>query len=120
MQTRKQVGDAGYLVKCNHCKEFVLDAHRMMHAIDCRKRRNTKKLEQLTFAKGGKSLYAIHVIRRKAGEWIPETDYVHADDIKHARAQFWLGEPDAKSVRVVEIGLAIGTFQDQSTGVISL
>lgn len=106
------VGDRLHVVKCNHCKTFVLNEHRTWHAIECRAKRNRAKLGAMNLEKSGQLLYAVAAARRKHGRWQPPiVEHVHADGPGHARAQFLAGE-DKNNVHVIEVGLAIGVFED--------
>jgi hypothetical protein len=107
------VGDRLHVVKCNHCKSPVLFEHRAWHSIECRKRRNAKKLDAMNLSKDGKALYAIAAARKRKGQWrAPEIHYAHGETPSHAKHQFLSGETDP--IHVISIGLAIGWFEHES------
>lgn len=112
------VGDTLQVVRCNHCREVVLFEHRALHAYDCRKRREAKKLAHMNLSKDGKALYAVCVTRRRRNKWhAPEILYAHGDTPAEARRIAVAGETDP--IKVIETGLAVGWFQDQQTGLIT-
>lgn len=107
------VGDRLHVVKCNHCKQHVLFAHRAMHALECRQRRNQGKLNRMNLTKNGQQVYAVAATRKRRGRWsAPFIEHVHADSPQHARAQFMAGEKPG-STHIIETGLAIGWFEDK-------
>ena len=109
---RPGVGDRHHVVRCNHCRELVLHEHRSTHALQCRQRRNRAKLSRLNLEKNGQQVYAVVATRLRNGQWCaPIIEHVHATCSAHARAQFLAGE-NKNTTRVLEIGLAIGWFQD--------
>lgn len=111
-QSRSGVGDRHHVVRCNHCKGLVLYEHRTAHALECRKRRNSQKLAAQNLSKNGQQVYAVVATRLQRGQWsAPFIEHVHATDAVHARAQFFAGE-NKNTTRVLEVGLAIGWFQD--------
>lgn len=115
--TNPVVGDRLHVVKCNHCKSPVLFAHRAMHALECRQRRNAAKLAAMNLSKDGKPLYAIAASRRRKGQWkAPEIHYAHGDTPSDAKSQFLSGEHEP--IHIVSVGLAIGWFEHE-TGLIT-
>jgi len=119
-QGRKRygVGDRCNVVRCNHCRDFVLFEHRAAHALECRAKRNRQKLAAINLEKNGQRLYAVVASRRRKGRWsAPFIEHVHAANPAHARAQFLAGE-NKNHTHVIETGLAIGWYQDEQTGAI--
>lgn len=115
------IGDRLHVMRCNHCREFVLNEHRAMHALDCRAKRNREKLGAMNLEKNGQALYAVAATRRRRGRWsAPVIEHVHANDPAHARAQFMAGEIPPAQTRIIDIGLAIGVFCDETNGKLSL
>ncbi len=107
------VGDRLAVVRCNHCKVLVASEHRTAHALECRSKRNQTKLAAINLEQKGQPTYAILFSRLLAdGSWTPPlTEYVNAHNVLHARGQFLAGE-DRSKVTIIEVGLAIGWFQD--------
>lgn len=104
------------LVRCNHCKSIVRLADRRAHAKDCRSRQNQKRLEKMATARKGLLMYAIAAARWTPGGWKKEVHHVHAEDIKHAKAQFCYAEPNRKLVHIIAVGLCIGWEVNPDTG----
>lgn len=109
-------GDNPDLVRCDYCKAIVRKEDRRAHAKDCRSRRNQKKLDQMTMKRKGLCMYAIAAARNVNGSWNKEVHHVHAEDEKHARAQFCYAEPNRKLVHIIAVGLCIGWQADADTG----
>lgn len=107
------VGDRAHVVRCNYCKVLVASEHRTAHALECRAKRNRAKLAAVNLEKNGQQFYAIVATRFKpdVGWSAPTIDHVHAYNPDHARAQFLAGE-NKNTTRILEVGLAIGWFQD--------
>lgn len=112
------VGDALHVVRCNHCRQPVLFENRHAHAAQCRRRRQKEKLEALNLTKDGKALYAVAATRFKNGQWnAPEILYAHARGPGEASRIALAGEPEP--MKTIEVGLAIGWFQHEKTGIIT-
>lgn len=111
------VGDRLHVVRCNHCRQPVLYEHRSLHAFECRQRRNKQKLAAFNLTKD-KPLYAVAVSRFKGGEWrAPETLYAHAETPSEAKRIVLSGETD--KLHIIEVGLAVGWFEHEKTGIIT-
>jgi hypothetical protein len=104
------------LVRCNHCKSIIRKEHRRAHALDCKSRRNQKRLEELAMVRKGLCMYAIAAARNVNGNWVKEVHHVHAEDEKHARAQFCYTEPNRKLVHIIAVGLCIGWQANADSG----
>lgn len=67
-------------------------------------------------------LYAVAVERfrynrrTKTGNWVPDIDYLHADSIPHARAQFCYREPNRRVSRIVGVAPVIGYYVEDKEG----
>lgn len=61
-------------------------------------------------------LYAIAHQAFVGGRWIPRIDYCHAMNEGRARFIFFSGVRDARLVRGVTVGLAVGLWVDDSKG----
>lgn len=107
-------GNDPSLVRCNHCKSIVKLDDRRAHAIECKSRRNQKKLDRMTLRRKGLAMYAIGAARLVNGQWKKEVHHVHAEDANHARAQFCYAEPDRRTVHILAVGLAIGWLGDDN------
>lgn len=106
------VGDRLAVVRCNHCKTLVASEHRTAHALECRSKRNRQKLGSINLEQKGQPTYAIIFSKKTGEEWSPPlTTYVNAHNVLHARGQFLAGE-DTSKLHIIEVGLAIGWFQD--------
>lgn len=107
------VGDKLHMVRCKYCKEPVLWRNRRYHAEQCRMKRNAQKLDAMNLRKREGALYAVVVTRKKGKGWGPfETHYLHAQNVKQARRDYLASEPEPRKVHIIEIGLAIGFFQN--------
>lgn len=117
-QKRFGVGDRLQIVRCNHCREVVLTEHRALHAYECRKRRNAGKLGNMNLAKDGKPMYAVAVTLLNRKVWsAPEVRFCHADSPGEAK-RVAMADRRAGTYKIIEVGLAIGWFQQEKTGII--
>lgn len=112
------VGDRLQIVRCNHCREVVLHEHRALHAYECRKRRNAAKLGAMNLSKDGKPLYAVAVTLLNRGKWTaPEVRYAHADSPGEAK-RVSMADRRPGTYKIIDVGLAVGWFQQEKTGII--
>lgn len=62
--------------------------------------------------------YEYRIGRGRTRKWIPEIDYLHADDGADARLKFFQSEPleIMREVRMVGVAPVIGYFVDDNKG----
>ena len=62
-------------------------------------------------------LYAVAIERiDQQGRVTPAIEYLHAEDVSHARAQFCYSEPNRRTSRIVGVALVIGFYVNENHG----
>lgn len=65
-------------------------------------------------AENEKLLYCVcfHRWDKRKRTWVPETEYMHAENSAHARGQFRMANPNLRTHKIVAVAPVVGMFAD--------
>jgi len=65
-------------------------------------------------AENEKLLYCVCFMRwdGRKRQWVPGTEYMHAENAGHARGQFRIAQPSTRTHKIVAVAPVVGMFAD--------
>jgi hypothetical protein len=69
-------------------------------------------------AENEKLLYCVCFNRwdRRKRQWVPGTEYMHAENPGHARGQFRMANPSPRTHKIIAVAPVVGMFSDDESG----